>query len=154
MSWQTVSGALRANLLHDADSRVAHDDHHEQHVLVRTGDQHEHGQDHIDGVEQRERVLAHDLANGARVHAGIHVHLAAGNPLLYLCRAQPARLHLFVHASKLLTLRGRPAPRDSLVFDVYAQSARDAGSLEQVHRAAAQLLHRIRQHDIGQSTRG
>lgn len=40
----------------------------------------------------------------------IHVHLAAGNPLLYLCRAQPARLHLFVHASKLLTLRGRPAP--------------------------------------------
>ena len=81
---QAVGGDLRAYLLHDADNHVAHDDDHEQHVLVRAGEQHEHRQDHVDGVEQRADVLPHDLAHGARLHVHVGVHVAARHALGHL----------------------------------------------------------------------
>ena len=106
---QLVGDALRTDLLNDSDNGVAHDDHHEQHVLVRPREQHDKGQNGVHQVEQRTYVVMDDLPDRARFHARIDIGLARDDTHLrfFGCETKrslyPSRL---VHSTSL-----QPAPR-------------------------------------------
>ena len=80
---QLVGDALGSDLLDDADYGIAHDDNHEQHVLVRASEQHDESQDGIHQVEQRADVIMHDLPDRPRLHARIDIDFACGDTHLH-----------------------------------------------------------------------
>ena len=78
---ERVERALRPHLLHDADERVGDEDHAERGVLDRPDDDDHHEHRAEDGVEAREHVRPHDLADGAAGALAGLVHLPAGDAL-------------------------------------------------------------------------
>ena len=73
---QLVHHALGANLLSDADQEVGAHDAHEEHVAILPGEEHQDGEREVDGIEERQRMLRHDLAD----RLGLDVRVRVDEP--------------------------------------------------------------------------
>ena len=110
---EPVGDALGADLLHDADDRVAHDDNHEEHVFERAGEQDEDGQHEVHRVEQRADVLARDVGDAAGLHPGIDVGMSLRRKPRGLGARQPEHIpagtlvHFHILSSPAHTTRAR-----------------------------------------------
>ena len=88
---ELVQRVARPELLHDADDRVGDDDARKQGVLRKPGDQDQDEQRRDDGVDRREDVGAHDLAQRANRSVGHVVGASVGAPFGHLRCGQPER---------------------------------------------------------------
>ena len=87
---QPVEGALRPQLLDDADQRVGDDHPAEQRVPIRPADHHDRPQRPDQGVELREQVGAKDLGEGPRRRIGDIVDLATSDTIGDVRRSETA----------------------------------------------------------------
>ena len=109
---QLVNHALGANLLGDANDEVCGDHAHEEHVPVLARDEHEHGKDEVDGVEQGEGMLGKDLSDALGLHVSVGIRATLGHTLGDLLVGEaPLKSALIVQRDLPLSLRASIVPR-------------------------------------------
>ena len=129
---EAVERSLRAELLHDPDRGVRHQDESEQRILDRPHDQDQHQHPAEQGVEPRQDVRANDLRDGPSRNGRHVVDRASAHTLIDLIGRETssgiddgALVH--VHGRSLRSVRARPS-RDHVAMPRTAAHASNSAN--------------------------